>query len=382
MLKSQLPSFLHRELAAYPGRHAAAGKIVLACLITMIAVQVLQIPNGFLACFYALTMPRDGGNGTLRNGIAVIAANLAGTAVAVIGMSLFIDDPVIHVFYLIGIFFLAFFLIRTAANYSVALGFIVISVAASSVNIIWASAGPPQPEIATALGTGFGIILASASVIAVEWLTVSDARSEYLSSPVYAEGGPRSGGGGTDHPIPTAARRILAADAFSNPEYITYAAKGCAAATLVYVIWSLLDSPGLGVCTVTCVLAAPLSSAAFAHRVWVGRLGAWALAGALGLGSQIFILPHFDSLAGFALPFAAGSWIAAWLAASRGELGYFGRQMGLPLYITLFESFAVNPSLIASRDRLGGILLGLLAMWLIFGYFQRAQPEVTAGVQD
>jgi hypothetical protein len=82
------------------------------------------------------------------------------------------------------------------------------------------------------------------------------------------------------------------------------------------------------------------------------------------------------------LPFAAGSSIAAWLATSHGELGDFGRQMGLPFYITLFESFAVNPSLIASRDRLGGILLGLPAMWLVFGYFHSAQPEVIASAED
>jgi hypothetical protein len=359
--KFTITSFLHRELTAYPGRYPAAGRIVLACLITMIAVQVLQIPNGFLACFYALNLPRDGADGTLRNGLTVIAANLAGTAVAVIGMSLFIDHPVIHVFYLAGIFFLAFFLVRTAVNYSVALGFIVISVAASSVNIIWATPGLPQPAVATALGTGFGIILASTAVIAVEWLTASDSHATQASR----------------H-----ARRIFVADALTNPGQIEYAARGCAAAALVYVIWSVLDWPGLGVCTVTCVLAAPLSSAAWAHRVWIGRLGAWALAGALGLGSQIFILPHFDSLAGFALPFAAGSWIAAWLATSRGEMGYFGRQMALPFYITLFETFAVNPSLIASRDRLCGILLGLLTMWVVFGYLRSAQLEIIADARD
>lgn len=356
-------AFWRREIAAYPGRHAAAARIAIACLLTMVTVQVLQIPNGFLACFYALTLPRDGAGGILRNGAAVIAANLAGMAVAVIGMTLFIDYPVIHVFYVIAIFFLAFFVTRTAASYSVAFGFIVISVAASSVNIIWASAGPPQPEIGTALGTGFGMILGTAAVIAVEWLVAGLADADRTSIGV---------------------RRIFVADAFSNPRHIAFAWKGCAAATICYVVWSVLDWPGLGVCTVTCVLAAPLSTAAASHRVWIGRLAAWLFAGACGVGSQIFILPHFDSLAGFALPFAAGSWIAAWLATSRGELGYVGRQMGLPFYIALFEGFAVNSSLVASRDRLGGILLGLLAMWLVFGYFHSAlqKPDAIAPAQD
>lgn len=64
--------------------------------------------------------------------------NLAGLAVALADMILFLDYPLLHFLFVLGSFFLAFFAARTLTNYSTAFGFGIILVAASSVNIIWA----------------------------------------------------------------------------------------------------------------------------------------------------------------------------------------------------------------------------------------------------
>jgi multidrug resistance protein MdtO len=85
-----------------------------------------------------------------------------------------------------------------------------------------------------------------------------------------------------------------------------------------------------------------------------------------GVGSQIFILPSVDSIVGFTLPFAAVSFVAAWVATSSPRLSYFGRQMALAYCLTMFQGFGINASLAISRDRLIGILLGLLVTWLVF----------------
>jgi len=69
---------------------------------------------------------------------------------------------------------------------------------------------------------------------------------------------------------------------------------------------------------------------------------------------------------GFALPFAAVSATAAWVAASSPRLSYFGRQMALAYYLTMFQGWGIAASLATSRDRLMGILLGLIVMWLVF----------------
>lgn len=87
--------------------------------------------------------------------------------------------------------------------------------------------------------------------------------------------------------------------------------------------------------------------------------------------------PSFlDSIVGFALPFAAVSATAAWVAASSPRLSYFGRQMALAYYLTMFQGWGITASLATSRDRLMGILLGLPLMWLVFDTgFHRGRAE-------
>jgi multidrug resistance protein MdtO len=84
------------------------------------------------------------------------------------------------------------------------------------------------------------------------------------------------------------------------------------------------------------------------------------------MGSQILILPYIDSIVGFTIPFAFVSATAAWVATSGPRLAYFGLQMALAYYLTMFQGWGPGTSLVTSRDRLMGILLGILAMWLVF----------------
>jgi multidrug resistance protein MdtO len=80
----------------------------------------------------------------------------------------------------------------------------------------------------------------------------------------------------------------------------------------------------------------------------------------------MFVLPSLDSIVGFTLLFAVVSAVAAWFVTSSPRLNYFGRQMALAYYLTMFQGFGASTSLGTSRDRLMGILLGLLVMWLVF----------------
>lgn len=125
--------------------------------------------------------------------------------------------------------------------------------------------------------------------------------------------------------------------------------------------------PGLGVCTVTCIIAAPLSTPGSSRQRLTTRLLGLLTGGVIcGIGSQVFILPSVDSIVGFTLLFAAVSAAAAWVATSSPRLSYFGRQMALAYYLTMFQGWGITASLATSRDRLMGILLGLLVMWLVF----------------
>ncbi|HTF69484.1 MAG TPA: FUSC family protein [Edaphobacter sp.] len=155
-------------------------------------------------------------------------------------------------------------------------------------------------------------------------------------------------------------------DAFSNPLHIRYALLGCLAATLCYFTYFVLDWRGLGTSVVTCVFTA-LSNTGTSRQKQVLRITGAIAGGVLfGIGSQVFILPNIDSITGFSLLFAAVTGVAAWFATSSQRLSYFGVQMALAFYLVNLQEFAIQTSLTIARDRILGILLGLIAMWLVF----------------
>jgi multidrug resistance protein MdtO len=86
----------------------------------------------------------------------------------------------------------------------------------------------------------------------------------------------------------------------------------------------------------------------------------------IGMGSQIFILPFLDSIAGFTILFVIVTGFASWFMTSSPRLSYFGVQIAVAFYLIHLNSFAIEPSLSIARDRVVGILLGLIMMWLVF----------------
>src|SRR4029077_9888949 len=86
----------------------------------------------------------------------------------------------------------------------------------------------------------------------------------------------------------------------------------------------------------------------------------------IGMGSQIFILPYLDSIAGFTILFIVVTAFASWFMTSSPRLSYFGVQIAVAFCLIHLNSFAIEPSLSIARDRVVGILFGLIMMWLVF----------------
>jgi multidrug resistance protein MdtO len=159
---------------------------------------------------------------------------------------------------------------------------------------------------------------------------------------------------------------VLASDAFTNPDHLRFALKGCLAASICYVIYNAVDWPGISTAVTTCLLTA-LSTIGSSHQKQMLRiLGAMVGGFVLGMGSQIFILPHLDSIGGFVLLFAVATALSAWFMTSSPRLSYFGIQIAVAFYLINVSEFKMQTSLEVARDRVVGILLGLFAMWLIF----------------
>ncbi len=159
---------------------------------------------------------------------------------------------------------------------------------------------------------------------------------------------------------------ILAQDALSNPEHLKFALKGGLAASLCYIIYNAIAWPAISTAVTTCLLTGLTTIGASRQKQVLRFAGAIAGGFLLGMGSQIFILPHLDSITGFTILFVAVTAVASWFMTSSPRLSYFGVQIVIAFYLINLQEFAVQTSLAVARDRVVGVLLGLLMMWLVF----------------
>jgi multidrug resistance protein MdtO len=171
---------------------------------------------------------------------------------------------------------------------------------------------------------------------------------------------------------------LFVPDVFQNLEYQRFALAGCLAATLCYVLYNALDWPGISTSVLTCIVTA-LSTIGASVQKQVLRLSGYVVGGLIiGIPAQILILPNIDTIFEFALFFAAGTAVAAWFATSSPRLSYFGLQIALAFYFINLLDFHVQTDLTVARDRVIGVLFGILAMGFIFDRFgPRSDAEQT-----
>jgi multidrug resistance protein MdtO len=67
---------------------------------------------------------------------------------------------------------------------------------------------------------------------------------------------------------------------------------------------------------------------------------------------------------------------AAWLATSGPRFSYFGSQFAVAFYLVHLQDFKIQTSLVAARDRIAGVALGLFMMWLVFDQLWGAPAAV------
>src|SRR6266404_5812816 len=170
--------------------------------------------------------------------------------------------------------------------------------------------------------------------------------------------------------------KLVAPDALDNPDHLKFALKGCLAASLSYVLYSSIEWPGISTAVTTCLLTALSTIGASRQKQILRFTGAITGGFLFGMGSQVFILPYLDSIAGFTVLFVLVTGVAAWFLTSSPRLSYFGLQVALAFYLINLQKFAMETSLSIARDRIVGILLGLFMMWLVFDQLWGAPAAV------
>jgi multidrug resistance protein MdtO len=162
---------------------------------------------------------------------------------------------------------------------------------------------------------------------------------------------------------------VFVAGALRNKEHFKFAVRGAIPALLCYVFhMSIGWMGGLAASILTCALTARRFTGASRQRQGLRFAGFLVGAGVFGLGTEVFILPRIDTLAHYTLQFASVVWIGSWVATSGPRIAFSGFQIVIAYGLINLNRFTINTSLVPSRDAVLSIMLGVVAMWLVFDH--------------
>ena len=162
-------------------------------------------------------------------------------------------------------------------------------------------------------------------------------------------------------------KSLFVPDAFTNPAHVHFALKVTFAAMFCYIVYEGIDWSGIHTAFITCTFIALESTGATLHK-GVLRMGGCIIGGALALFTIVFLMPHMVTIASLVVVVAGASAIAGWVAAGSEMISYAGLQIAFAFFYSLFQGYAPDTDLDNVRDRVVGILFGLIVTGLVFRY--------------
>lgn len=150
----------------------------------------------------------------------------------------------------------------------------------------------------------------------------------------------------------------------THAESLQFGIKFSLGAILCMLIVDSLNWPDINTAIPTCLVAAQTSLGAD-YRLSLLRISGATLGGLCAYFYVLLFQSQIDTIIGFALattPFWA---IAAWITAGSERIAYLGRQLGFSFALFVMHDFGAVSDLYLPRDRVIGILLGLIVMGVL-----------------
>jgi multidrug resistance protein MdtO len=160
---------------------------------------------------------------------------------------------------------------------------------------------------------------------------------------------------------------FLVADAFTNPEHVYYALKTTAAAVFCYVLYSLLDWPGIHTCFITCYIVAQTTAAESVEKLSLRLIGCL-IGAAAGYAAIVFLIPALTSIGGLMIAVFVGGWAGAYVAAGTPRISYAGFQLAFAFFLCIIQGSGPALDLTIARDRIIGLIVGNLVAYFAFAY--------------
>jgi len=148
---------------------------------------------------------------------------------------------------------------------------------------------------------------------------------------------------------------------------VHFALKVTFAAMFCYIFYMAVDWSGIHTALITCTFIALESTGATLHK-GVLRIGGCVIGGALALFTIVFLMPHMETIASLVVVVACAAAIAGWVATGSELISYGGLQLAFAFFYSVFQGYAPDTDLDNVRNRVVGILLGLIVTGLVFQY--------------
>ena len=153
-------------------------------------------------------------------------------------------------------------------------------------------------------------------------------------------------------------------DLLTNPEYVRHALKTTGAAMFCYALYSLLDWRGIHTCFITCYIVS-LGTSAETIEKFVLRIAGCLIGAAAGLAAIVYVIPSLTSIGALLAVVFLVALASAWVAAGSARISYAGFQIAFAFFLCVIQGPSPAFDLTIARDRIVGILLGNLVVYLI-----------------
>jgi uncharacterized membrane protein YccC len=337
-------AWFERQLAPAPARARRTAIMVGAAVLCVIISMTLQVPELDLSAYMAFFVSKETKRLTTITGIG----GIIGVTIAIIGSLLLYKftygHPELRIPGMAIALFLGMWLSRALVIGP--LGFIIGFVVAYSQSI---GEQIPSPELV---------------VRAALWVWVAVAYGVGITVVLNLLFLPDAAEAAEHRPKPTS---LFVPDAFTNPAHVHFALKVTFAAIFCYIVYQGIDWSGIHTAFITCTFIALESTGATLHK-GVLRMGGCVIGGALALFTIVFLMPHMVTIASLVVVVAGASVIAGWVAAGSEMISYAGLQIAFAFFYSVFQGYAPDTDLDNVRNRVVGILFGLIVTGLVFRY--------------
>jgi uncharacterized membrane protein YccC len=347
------PGWLRGELAPTRARKIRTAIIVAGAVLCVIISMTLQVPELATSAYMVFFISKENKLLTKITGIGGILVLTIGIAGTLLLYKFTYGHPELRIPGMAVALFLGMWLSRVLVVGP--LGFLLGFVVAVSQSV---GEEIPSPELVVRdlLWLWVALTYAIALTIVLNLLFLPDMPKAAVHRPK-----PKS---------------LFVPDAFANPAHVHFALKVTFAAMFCYIVYEAIDWSGIHTAFITCTFIALESTKATLDKGTLRFVGC-VIGGILALFSIVFLMPHMETIASLVVLVAGVAAIAGWVAAGSERISYAGLQMAFAFFYSVFQGYAPDTDLDNVRNRVVGILFGLIVAGLIFHYIwpERARTK-------